>query len=593
MRENSSIPSKIDSSLNKNLIMKKFRILIFSLLALAILVTACKDSFLDVAPTGSLSETELSSKAGLEGSLIATYSMLLGRGGFYSDLTNWFWGSVLGGDANKGTNAGDQSQVNEIQTYSAQTTNVSVLEKYRSVYEGVARANATLKLIGVAKEGVAEEDKIRIAAEARFLRGVYYFELKKNFNNTPYVDETWDEVTPVSNNADLWPFIEADFKYAYDNLPETQSGAGRANKWAAGAFLGKAYLFQKKYSEAKAVFDQVIANGVTTNGAKYALNANYADAFTAANDNNSESVFAAQAAANTGSINNANPALVLNFPHGSAGPERPGGCCGFNQPSFELANSFRTNANGLPLLDGSYNSPANQLVDDRGKSSSDAFTPDAGNLDPRLDHSIGRRGIPYLDWGPHPGFDWIRDQPYGGVYSPKKFIYYKDGGGAAHDASSWTPGYTAVNYNLMRFADVLLMAAECEVELNNLDKALEYVNMIRTRAKNSPVLDANGQPAAHYVINTYASFANQDEARNAVRFERKLELSGEGHRLYDLVRWGIAEPTLNAYLDHERPLLNNPFAGAIFKANKNEYLPIPQNEIDLQGSDVIKQNPGY
>lgn len=593
MREDKQNSLQVGNPLNKNLIMKKFRILIFSLLALVILVTACKDSFLDVAPTGSLSETELSSKAGLEGSLIATYSMLLGRGGFYSDLTNWFWGSVLGGDANKGTNAGDQSQVNEIQTYSAQTTNVSVLEKYRSVYEGVARANATLKLIGLAKEGVAEEDKTRIAAEARFLRGVYYFELKKNFNNTPYVDETWDEVTPVSNNADLWPFIEADFKYAYDNLPETQSGAGRANKWAAGAFLGKAYLFQKKYSEAKAVFDQVIANGVTTNGAKYALNANYADAFTAANDNNSESVFAAQAAANTGSINNANPALVLNFPHGSAGPERPGGCCGFNQPSFELANSFRTSANGLPLLDGSYNSAANQLVDDRGKSSSDAFTPDAGNLDPRLDHSIGRRGIPYLDWGPHPGFDWIRDQPYGGVYSPKKFIYYKDGGGAAHDASSWTPGYTAVNYNLMRFADVLLMAAECEVELNNLDKALEYVNMIRTRAKNSPVLNDNGQPAANYVINNYTSFASQEEARTAVRFERKLELSGEGHRLYDLVRWGIAEPTLNAYLDHEKPLLNNPFAGATFKSNKNEYLPIPQNEIDLQGSDVIKQNPGY
>lgn len=558
-----------------------------------LLITACKDEFLDVSPTGSLGEAELSSKAGLEGSLIATYSMLLGRGGFYSDVSNWFWGSVMGGDANKGTNAGDQSQMNEVQTYAVQTNNGSVLEKYRSAYEGVARANATLKLVGVAGDGVSESDKTRIAAEARFLRAFYYFELKKNFNNTPYVNETWDEVTPVSNDADLWQFIDADLQFAFDNLPETQGAAGRANKWAAASLQGKSLLFQKKYAEAKAKFDAVIANGVTASGVKYDLMANYADLFRSTSDNNRESVFAVQAAANTGSINNANPAMVLNYPHGSAGPERPGGCCGFFQPSFELANSYRTDANGLPLLDGSYNSSANKLVTDMGKSSGDAFTPDAGNLDPRLDHSIGRRGIPYLDWGPHPGIDWIRDQPYGGPYSPKKFIYYKGGVGSENDGSSWTPGYSAVNYTAIRFADVLLMAAECEVELGNLDKALEYVNRVRTRAKNSPVLNPDGSPAANYVINTYAAFASQDQARNAVRFERKLELSGEGHRFYDLVRWGVAEATLDAYLANDNPLLNAPFAGADFKSGKNEYLPIPQNEIDLVGSAVLKQNPGY
>lgn len=572
--------------------MKKIRLILFSVLAAVILVTACKDEFLDVSPTGSLGESELSSKAGLEGSLIATYSVLLGRGGFYSDVSNWFWGSVMGGDANKGTNAGDQSQMNEVQTYSVQTNNGSVLEKYRSAYEGVARANATLKLVGLSTV-VSDEDKTRITAEARFLRGVYYFELKKNFNNTPYVDETWDGVTAVSNDADLWQYIEADLQYAVANLPETQSGAGRANKWAAAAFLGKAYLFQNKYAEAKAQFDDVITKGVNASGVPYDLLANYADAFRATNDNSKESVFAVQAAANTGSINNANPALVLNYPHGSAGPERPGGCCGFFQPSFELANSYRTDANGLPLLDGSYNDAGKKLVTDMGVGSGDAFTPDQGNLDPRLDHSIGRRGIPYLDWGPHPGVDWIRDQPYGGPFSPKKFIYYKSGVGTENDGSSWTPGYSAVNYTMIRFADVLLMAAECEVELGNLDKALEYVNRVRTRAKNSPVLDAGGAPAANYVINTYASFSSQDQARNAVRFERKLELSGEGHRFYDLVRWGVAESTLDAYLAVDGPQLNAPFAGADFRSGKNEYLPIPQNEIDLQGSSVLKQNPGY
>ncbi|MFT5913161.1 MAG: hypothetical protein ACI9XO_004708, partial [Paraglaciecola sp.] len=367
---------------------------------------------------------------------------------------------------------------------------------------------------------------------------------------------------------------------------ETQGEAGRANKWAAGAYLGKVLLFQGKHAEAKVIFDAVIASGVTANGQPYGLNPNYADAFRSPNDNSMESVFAVQAAAGTGDINNANAALVLNFPNG---PGAPGGCCGFFQPSFELANSFRTNASGLPLLDGSYNDAANELATDQGMLSEDAFTLDAGNLDPRLDHSIGRRGIPYLDWGNHPGFNWIRDQPYAGPYAPKKFIYYQAGIGTENDGSSWTPGYTAVNYTVIRFADVLLMAAECEAELGNLDAAKDFVNIVRERAKASALTDVD----ANYVIESYSSFANQTEAINAVRFERKLELSGEGHRLYDLVRWGIAASAINDYLGYENPKLSSPFSSATFEANKDEYLPIPQNEIDLIGADILKQNSGY
>jgi starch-binding outer membrane protein, SusD/RagB family len=568
--------------------MKKIKILMLSLTVLLLAVTACKDSFLDVSPQGSLGTTELSSLAGLEGSLIASYSMLLGRSGFYSDVSNWFWGSVLGGDANKGTDPGDQSQVNEIQSYATQTNNGSVLEKYRATYEGVARCNATLQLVAGA-ESVAEADRTQIAAEARFLRGVYYFELKKNFNNTPYVDENWDEVSEVGNREDLWQYIEADFTFAMDNLPETQNEAGRANKWAAAAFLGKALLFQGKFGEARTILDDVIENGVTANGAPYDLLPNYADAFRSPFDNNPESVFASQAAANTGSVQNANAGMVLNFPNGPVGP----GCCGFFQPSFELANSFRTDANGKPLLDGSYNDSANELANDQGLGVADPFTPDAGNLDPRIDHSIGRRGLPYLDWGVHPGVTWIRNQPYGGPFSPKKFIYYLAGAGTENDVSDWTPGYTAVNYNLIRFADVLLMGAEAELEAGSLDKAAEYIDRVRTRAANSILLDENGDPAANYVISTYDSFGSKDAARTALRFERKLELSGEGHRMYDLVRWGIATETLNAYLAHEDPLLNAPFVGASFTTNQDEFLPIPQNEIDLLGADVLVQNPGY
>lgn len=562
------------------------------------LLFACKDSFLDVKPTGSVSQDQLTTKKGLEGALISVYAQLNGRFNRMASASNWVWGSIRGGDANKGTDPGDFSDINPIQRFEALATQGVISDKWNGLYEGVARANAVMRLLAAAQPDVSDADKSRIAAETRFLRGHYYFELKRGFNNTPYVDETVDVgsgIETVKNDKDLWPFIEADFKFAYDNLPETQSAVGRANKWAAASYLAKAYMYQKKFAEAKALYDLIIANGQTSNGKKYGLVTKYADVFKASNDNNEESVFAIQAAANTGSVNNANPEFDLNWPY-NTGPNGPGNCCGFFQPSFELANSFRTNAQGLPLLDGSYNDPANALKTDMGILSKDAFTPDAGNLDPRIDHSIGRRGIPYLDWIDHPGADWIRNQPNGGPYSPKKYAYYKSDKGSLQDNSSWTPGYTAINYTIIRFADVLLMAAEAEIEVGSLEKAREYVNRVRARAANPDgYVTKGGAPAAKYVISTYdaAAFADKDKARSVVRFERKLELSGEGHRFFDLVRWGVAKSAVNAYLAYDGAKIpSGSLSGTTFTENEDEYLPIPQNQIDLQGSDVLKQNPG-
>ncbi len=451
--------------------------------------------------------------------------------------------------------------------------------------------------MATASTALSDADKKRIIAEAKVLRGHFYFELKKIFNSVPYIDETKDYGTgieKVANTPDFWDKIEADFKAGMDNLPETLDQAGRVNKWAAAAYLGKTYLFEKKYTEAKAIFDQVIASGKTTNGKKYALVAKYADIFNAENDNNEESIFAVQTSMNTGSTNNSNAWDDLNYPY-NTGADGPGNCCGFFQPSFSLANSFRTDANGLPLIDGSYNTGSNQLVNDYGIESNAAFTPDKGNLDPRIDHSIGRRGIPYLDWKDHPGKDWIRSQPYAGPYSPKKYVYYKTQENTLTDGSSWTRGYATMNYTIIRFADVLLMAAEAEVEVGSLEKAREYVNRVRARAANpAGFVTKAGKPAANYVINLYNSaWTDKAVARKAVRFERKLELSGEGHRFFDLVRWGEASTELNAYLAYESKFLVTMFGGAKFTAGKNEYLPIPQTQIDIQGKDILKQNPGY
>jgi len=567
-------------------------------LTLSVLAYSCKDTFLNVPPTGQISEAQLTSLKGIEGSLIAAYSHLNGREWRMASATNWVWGSIRGGDANKGTDPGDFSDINPIQRYEYLPTQGVISEHWRGNYEGIARCNNVLRLLTKAGPDVSAAAKTRITAETRFLRAHYYFQLKRSFGNTPYVDESVDYGTgieKVKNDKELWPLIEADMKFAYDNLPATQAQAGRANKWAAGAYLGKIYLYQNKFPDAKSTFDAVIANGVTANGKKYGLVPRYADIYRASNDNNEESVFAIQNAANTGSVNNAFPEFDLNYPY-NTGPNGPGNCCGFFQPSFELANSFRTNANGLPLLDGSYNNTANAVKSDFGIDSKTAFTPDAGPLDPRIDHSIGRRGIPYLDWQDHPGADWIRNQPNGGPYSPKKYTYYRSDRGSLQDNSSWTPGYTALNFTIIRFADVLLMAAEAEIEAGSLTKALEYTNLVRARAANpAGFVTKAGAPAANYQISVWpaSAFASKESARAAVRFERKLELNGEGHRFYDLVRWNTDDQELNTYLSVDGRFLTAALGGAKYTNKKHELLPIPQDQIDLVGSDVLKQNPGY
>ncbi len=566
-------------------------------LVLNLFLSACKKDFLEVSPTGQLTEEVLSSKKGIEGVLIGSYGMLSGRGNFFGGASNWATGSIQGGEANKGTNAGDFNDINPLQRFELQATARVPSDRWGPPFEGISRANTVLKLLAATTDPtVTDDDKKRISAEAHFLRAHFYFELKKSFNNVPFIDEskTSEEAVLIANDRDIWPEIEADMKAAYDNLPETQSAIGRANKWAAAAYLGKIYLFQKKWAEAKAKFDEVMANGKTTGGLKYALLPNYPDMFNAEFDNHAESVFAVQAAANTGSVTNANADLVLNWPY-NTGPEGPGNCCGFFQPSFELGNSFRVDANGLPLLDGSYNNAGNEVKTDQGILSAEAFTPDAGNLDPRIDFSIGRRGIPYLDWKDFPGTDWIRDQAYAGPYAPKKYIYYKSQEGTFTDGSGWTRGYPAMNVLIIRYADVLLMAAEAEVELGNFEAARALVNQVRARAANpaSWVKKADGSNAANYVIGLYNTpWGDAATARAAVRFERKLELSGEGLRFFDLVRWGVAADVMNAYLNYEGAKLPVALGGSNFTPNQDEYFPIPQTQLDRQAG-VLKQNPGY
>lgn len=577
---------------------------------------ACKKSFLDRQPQGALSETTLSTAAGVNALLVGAYGALdgqqnnagsvnsLGGGNAWAcSPDNWVWGSVAGLDAHKGSYAGDQTGMNPIANFTIDASNSLVNDKWRAVYEGITRCNTVLKVLANVTNMTDAEKKL-VAAQARFLRAHYYFDLKKIFNMVPYIDETTTELkTP--NTTDIWPKIEADFKFAYDNLPATLSDIGRANKWAAGAYLGKTYLYEKKYAEAKAMFDPVIAQGATTNGLKYDLNPifenNYRPEFEKANP---EAVFVVEMAANTGSgsIANGNQGDMLNHPYGSS----PFGCCGFYQPTQDLVNSYRTDANGLPLLD-TYNQ--NPVKNDLGIISTAPFTPDEGLLDPRLDWTAGRRGLPYQDWGLHPGQSWIRDQNYSGPYAPKKNIVWKATATSYRDNSSWAPG-SAINVFIIRFADVLLMAAEVEAQSGNLAAAQAYVNRVRNRMAqhpeawvykyvndNTPDAGFSSVPAANYKISPYpvGAFASKDFALKAIYFERKLELAMEGHRFFDLNRWGIAASALNSIIAYESTITTD-LVGARFTPGKNEYFPVPQAQIDLTlngGQKTLTQNTGY
>jgi hypothetical protein len=262
-----------------------------------------------------------------------------------------------------------------------------------------------------------------------------------------------------------------------------------------------------------------------------------------------------------------------------------------------LVNAFKTDVNGLPMMDGSGNDTSNvtNMTNDDGIASSAPFTPYAGTLDPRLDWTVGRRGIPYLDWGIDPGANWIYDQAFGGPYLSMKTMYEQHEAAIALNpaVTYYYEGNNAVNYNIIRYADVLLWAAEAEVEVGSLANAENYVNMVRQRVINGCQAMNGANPAANYNVGLYTTpWPNQAYGRAAVRFERRLELATEGHRFFDLVRWGQAATVLNNFLQAEESRgVGSVLPGATFTQGKNEYYPIPQQEIIL--NPKLQQNPNY
>lgn len=617
--------------------MKKALPLVIATLTILTLFTCKKAEKITRTNLDSLLSTTPHTKAGVNNLLLQAYDFLDGvyanepYAVWHGGTDNWFLGSVAGGDAYRGGNPTDQGVDYTIDNYLEDGANNWLLDKWQITMQSIRYTNAVLSELPLVKDGsLSPSDIAQITAEARFLRGFYELELAKLWHNVPYIDEKVaynNGYNTVSNPGVIWSSIEDDFTAAMNALPTTQAQLGRPNKYAAEAFLAKTFMFDHKYPQAQPLLNDLIASGVNSQGVKYDLMKHYADNFNPSTKNGPEGVFVIEAYVNDGSNGqDGNAADVLNFP--GAGPAT---CCLFFKPSFSLVNAFKTDpTTGLPLLD-TYNGA--DIANDLALSSTDAFTPTALPVDARLDWSVGRRGIPYLDWGIMPGADWnggtdgntATDGPYDNI----KTAYYHAAQATTSEAyGGWAMNQATSNsYNAIRFADVLLWAAEVEVEIGSLQKAEDYVNRIRTRAADqtgwvhtyldpaNPMGGYTSTPAANYKVGLYGAAGGnatsgftaggQAYARKAVYHERMIELGMEGHRFFDLQRWdglyggpagnGYMAAFLNAYVKHEQSSLgkqNSELNSAQFTQGKNEIYPIPNGAITAS-KGLLRQNPGY
>jgi hypothetical protein len=583
-------------------------------MAVTILATAvlygCKD-FLSTAaePQGTLDQTTLANRTGVEGSLIAAYRTLDctdAVGAWGCAASNWVFGSVASDDSYKGSSSTDQPPINDIEGYHWGTPQADIYlnQKWVITYEGVVRANSTLRLL---KQVVASSpteysptEAAQVAGEAIFLRAYYHFEAYRMWGNVPYYrEDDQDFRKPNIDSAAVITEILKDLDSAIKVLPTSPRNGqkGRASQWTAKAYRGRVLVYAHQWAAAATQFKDVVQNG------PYALETSFDRVWSAYQDasNGPETIFAYQASSQDGEPNaaNANFGERLNFPYAPS----HFACCGFDPPSQNLVNQFKVDpVSGLPL---SITDPANWNVDN-----SDFVAGNMTPVDPRLDWTVGRDGVPYKDWGKFSN-DWIREVVNAGLYMPKKIIHEK--GSGAEATVGWQPQQqSSINIHLYRYADLLLMLAEAEVETGDLAGATALVNQIRTRAgvfaqgpgtsRADMAIPINDSRItwAHYQIGLYPVFPDAATARTAVQTERRLELAMEGQRFFDLRRYGTMIPVITGYLrgvgggreDARKAYkltAENPTA-------RHRWYAIPLDQIQLSkvgGQDMLKQNTGW
>lgn len=545
------------------------------ILAAALVLTAssCND-MLDTKPQGQFTAEQLD-ESSVEGLLASAYAGLEAH--FYGNneafagpSTNWIF-DVRSDDAYKGGGGtGMEENIHLLEVSEVTSDNVSCLNKWQNNYYAISRVHNAIVAVEQAS-GIANADEIM--GELKTLRAWYYFDLIRIFKRIPYFTED-DDVNTKTNDEysreEIFSFIKQDLTEAIAVLPAQKSSAGRITRTTAQAIMAKVCAFTGSWAEVKEYADAVIQSG------QYSLYKNFGDLSKVAFNNGSESIFALQTstANDNAHINWSN---LLNCTYSDGNLYGTGD--DFFYGSQNLVNAFRTDAKGLPLLDGSFN----KVNVDAGYT---------GNVDPRLDFTVGRIGMPWRGHTYTAG--WCRAYDTYGEYSNKKAWP------APEDAlATWPWGANSLNFMFIRYADILLLKAEALVELaagtnaatdEGLVEARTLVNQVRQRAADS--VDPNYQPMdldpfeANYEVGLYPTdwdgnlYWTKDRARDAVRFERRLELALEGNRWFDLVRWGdnYLISTMNTYMQEESKLRNY-YNGRSVTATEI-FLPVPLAEID-------------
>lgn len=574
-------------------------------LALLLLSTAFAgcDSFTDRSPKGTLSSDQLTNNPeGVEALVRAAYASLDGAittgediqiFTFFNPPSNWSYSEVRSDNAYKGGGGtGDIGEYHVMEINNGLTpTNFTINRKWESDFQGVMRANEAIRALQEISDEELPNKQQRIA-EMRFLRGHFYFDLIKLFRHVPWIDETVSpqEVADISNTEltvnELWDNVRGDFQFASENLPDQTAEPARADRFAAEAYLAKVALFRENWGEVINHADAVI------NSNNFGLLENYSDLSKVETfDHGKEDIFSIPFSVNDGSdLGNINWGDLLNMPTTDA---CGGGGDGFLRPSQNLVNAYKVDEDGLPLFD-TFNdedvSPSNPPGDD---------TP----VDPRLDLVVTRLGIPWKEFhttqagqrsaSPIPDSSWMRQAQTYGVYARKKLIVPPD---SPFKVEGFPWCGSPLNFPLIRYAEILLWKAEALVESGqDIEAARQLVNQVRERAANedSWVREVNGNDfAANYNIGLYSSSEwTTNTARKAVRFELRLETALEGHRFFNLVRWGIADDALTEYFEEEEDNASY-YSGATFQEGVHEVLPIPQTQIDIS-EGVYEQNSGY
>ncbi|MFM8242921.1 MAG: RagB/SusD family nutrient uptake outer membrane protein [Crocinitomicaceae bacterium] len=485
--------------------MKNKVILLFSISIL--LFTSCK-KFLSVDPPYAQdAENYFQTPDDYDRALTGAYDMLQG-----SFLSLWIGEIASDNSIAGGESVNDSQGLHQIDNMTHGGVNNELRNIMRWNYTGITRVNYIMEN----KDNIDFPKKQHILAEARFLRAYYYFELVKFFGDVPLIIDKRlgieeAQQLPRAPKAEVYAQIEADLNFAIGVLNPVAAQKGRATKGAAQALLGKAYLYQKKYSEAVTILDEVRTSGL------YGLIPNYADLFSVSNEDNSETVFDVQY---TGLEGGGYGCLICL--EGNAAP------------GFQGIRQYT----GPVYGDGnSYNLPTQELYN--------AFSP----IDPRRGHTILDIEA-FIAAQPDPSSITyaIGAGGHTGYYNNKYIKRQGEIGLPDNDLTS------PVNYRVIRYADVLLMAAEAHFHLGNNQTAQQLVNQVRVRA---------GVPGIPV------------QSLNDIYKERRFELSGEGHRFFDLVRTEQAAQYITGFIP-----------------GKHELFPIPQVEIDLAGGNW-QQNSGY